>query len=321
MSMPANIVRSPSYPSTPLNTAIEQVGKIEAQYRSSQVDREVAGKILGYSGLNGPSAKTLAALAHYGLVERAGKGEMRVTARAQAILHPESPAERLEHLRAAALEPDLFREMQEKWPGIIPPEDGIETYLSRKGFNRTAIRPAARAYLETLLFLKQEGANESHGPRAAKVENAAQPNGDDGKITYGGARVGDWIDYESAGAIVNQEPMRVRAVSEDGAWVFVDGSETGLEMEQAIVTEPPVEEAAKRERPTLPLPKREDADQPRPGSRRAIFPLDEGDVTLVFPEGLSASGLTDLGDYLNIFLKKERAKAGKQKPGDPEGAA
>lgn len=168
MSMPANIVRSPSYPSTPLGQAVEQVGKIEGQYRSSQVDRAVAAKLLGYSGLNGPSAKALAALAHYGLVERAGKGEMRVTPRAQAILHPDSAAERLEHLRAAALEPNLFRELQERWPGLIPPEDGVETHLSRKGFNQTAIRPAARAYLETLLFLKQEGVTESYSPEPSE---------------------------------------------------------------------------------------------------------------------------------------------------------
>src|SRR5690349_237159 len=69
-------VRSPSYPVWSLSDAVTAVGKIEAQYRMSKVDREVAAKIIGYSGLSGPANKALAALGQYGLVERAGKGEM-----------------------------------------------------------------------------------------------------------------------------------------------------------------------------------------------------------------------------------------------------
>ncbi|QQN75037.1 hypothetical protein [Croceicoccus sp. YJ47] len=58
--------------------------------------------------------------------------------------------------------------------------------------------------------------------------------------------------------------------------------------------------------PKLPLPKEEHDDQTGIGMRKAMFPLDEGDVTLIFPEGISADGLGDLADYLEIFLKKER---------------
>jgi hypothetical protein len=39
-----------------------------------------------------------------------------------------------------------------------------------------------------------------------------------------------------------------------------------------------------------------------------VFPIDEGDVTLIFPEGISPTGLLDLGEYLDIFLKKEARK-------------
>jgi len=156
-------VRSPSYPVWPLSDAVTAVGKIEAQYRLSKVDREAAVKLIGYSGLSGPSNKALAALAQYGLVERAGKGEMRVTPRARAILHPDSDDEKRQELQAAAFEPKLFRELQERWPGIIPPEEGVVLFLNRKGFNQSAIRPAAKAYLQTLLYLEEFGASESHG--------------------------------------------------------------------------------------------------------------------------------------------------------------
>ena len=312
-------IRSPSYPNTALPAAIEQVRKIEAQYRLSPVDREVAAKVLGYSGLNGPSNKALAALAHYGLVERAGKGEMRVTARAQALLHPDNEEERRQQLREAALAPKLFRELQDRWPNMIPPEEGVVSHLSRKGFNQNSLRPAARAFINTLLFLEQAGASESHGPEASGVNNGGQPS--IGEITeihvMGGARVGDWIDYDSGGSVANPEPMRVRAVSDDGKWVFVDDSETGLEMDQVIVREGPEGAEEKAERPTLPLPRK--ADEPPPGSRKAIFPVLEGDVTLIFPSEITADGLEVLSAYLEVFLQKEIKD--KKKPSASGGAS
>lgn len=42
------------------------------------------------------------------------------------------------------------------------------------------------------------------------------------------------------------------------------------------------------------------------GSRKAVFPLTEGDVTLIFPADLSPSALEELGDYLEIFLRKAK---------------
>lgn len=166
-------VRSPSYPIMSLSDAITAVRKIEAQYRSAKVDREVAAKIVGYSGLSGPANKALAALAQYGLVERAGKGEMRVSARARAILHPDDANEKRRELHAAAFEPRLFQDLQERYPNMTPPEDGVVSYLNRLGFNQTAIRPAVKAYLQTLLFLEEQGAIESHGSESAEAPQVA----------------------------------------------------------------------------------------------------------------------------------------------------
>lgn len=174
---PDGRVRSPSYPVMSLADAISSVHKIEGQYRSSKVDRGIAAKMIGYSSLSGPANKALAALAQYGLVERAGKGEMRVTSRARAILHPNSEEEKRHELQAAAMEPALFREMQERWPNMIPPEEGVISYFNRRGFNPSAIRPAARAYLQTLLYLEEEGVSESHGAagHAGAADSANEP--------------------------------------------------------------------------------------------------------------------------------------------------
>jgi hypothetical protein len=55
-------------------------------------------------------------------------------------------------------------------------------------------------------------------------------------------------------------------------------------------------------------------DQIPDGMRREVITLDEGDVVITFPEGLSADSFDDLSDYLALFIKKmqRRAKAKEQ---------
>jgi hypothetical protein len=172
-------IRSPSYPNMPLREAIEAIGKIEKPYRASPIDRSNAVKLIGYSSLSGPANKALAALAAYGLLERAGKGEARVTERARDILHAESEAQRKARLIEAAMEPALYRELRERFADIpVPPIDGVITHLNRKGFNPNAVRPAAKAFLETMSYLQEVGATDSHGLSGSSEgasDNEAEP--------------------------------------------------------------------------------------------------------------------------------------------------
>lgn len=234
MTDAAQPIRSPSYPGVSLAEALDSVRKIEQGYRTSKVDRVVAAKLIGYSSLSGAAAKALASLAQYGLVERAGKGELRVAERALGILHPDTAQEKEANLRLAAFEPPLFRELQERYPNIVPPEDGIITYLNRKGFNQSAIRPAVKAYLQTLQYLKEAVAID-RGIVGKTNEIVAEQNDSKDGAKFGGARVGDLIQWEVDGVLQPEAPMRVRLVTPDGNWVAVEGSETGLPMEQVIV--------------------------------------------------------------------------------------
>ena len=139
----------------------------------------------------------------------------------------------------AAIEPNLFRELQERFPDMIPPEDGVETYLNRQGFNQTAIRPATKAFLQTLLFLKESGVSESHGNDAADDADSNQSNEANKETKFGGAQAGDLIQWEIDGNLQMETPMRVRLVDEvDGRqFVAVEDSETGIPMEQVVVQE------------------------------------------------------------------------------------
>ncbi|MEE4119752.1 MAG: hypothetical protein V2I65_12110 [Paracoccaceae bacterium] len=297
-------IRSPSYPSMALSDAVDAVRKIEAEYVGSAVDREIAAKLIGYSSLSGPANKALAALAAYGLVERAGKGMMKVSARARAILHPDSEDEKKENLRAAAFEPRLFQDIKERFPDIaVPPEEGVITYLRREGFNPSAVRPAAKAFLQTVAFVETLRESDSHVPDGDAGAESVSP---DDETTFGGASVGDLIQWESQGALQFETPRRVRWVSDDGDWLVVEGSDTGIPMSQVTV-----ERSGAKEAPPIPpeQPRAQAEAPPAAGQRKAVFPVSEGDVTFLFPDGMTEDGIEELEAYLDVFLKKEKRKA------------
>ena len=79
--------RSPQYPSLSLPQSIDMVVKLHKANRTSVITRETAAKDMGYSGLTGRSLTVIAALAQFGLVEKAGKGDIKVSRRAVDILH------------------------------------------------------------------------------------------------------------------------------------------------------------------------------------------------------------------------------------------
>lgn len=76
----------------------------------------------------------------------------------------ELDAQRNARLHEAATEPALYRELRERFSGIaVPPEDGVITYLNRQGFNPNSVRNVAKAFLETMSYLEELSATDSHG--------------------------------------------------------------------------------------------------------------------------------------------------------------
>ena len=165
------------------------------------------------------------------------------------------------------------------------------TYLNRQGFNPTAVRPAAKAFLGTMVYLQELGAIESHG-LALESESGSGGSADDG-TTYGGAQVGDLVQWESQGAFQFETPRRVRFVTDDGLWVAVEGSETGVPMEQVIVEERG--DAGNPRPPHIPLVQGGSDHAADAGGTDLRFKLGKGKVVRVSsPEELGASELEKL---------------------------
>lgn len=172
--------RSPNYPNLSLPDAIARVRRVFDHDRRAPLDREVVARHMGYSGLSGASDKTIGSIMQYGLLERVGKGEIRVSQIAVDIFHPDNPSDRRRALLTAAHMPTLFRSLRERFPQGIPSADALRSYLVRQNFLNRAIAPVISAYTETCQFLEQENALESGGvPRDFVSSSAPDDLGDD----------------------------------------------------------------------------------------------------------------------------------------------
>lgn len=172
--------QSPGYPQFALPKAIAGVRKIFAADRRSVIDREVAQKHIGYSGQNGAADKALATLLHFGLLEKAGKGQVRVTQCAVDIIHPEDETARRRALAQAAFSPQIYKDLRARFGDHVS-ETALHSYLVRENFLDRAMGPVSNGYLETVRFVEQEKAFESDGNQRREGEESdpTEPDGND----------------------------------------------------------------------------------------------------------------------------------------------
>ena len=155
--------QSPGYPSFPLEKAILLASQVFEKDRKNLIDREVAAQHMGYSGISGASDKALSTLAHFRLVEKSGKGQLKVTQTLVDILHPDSKEDKRVALKESGLAPAIFHEIYERFSDGAPSEGALKSWLTREGFFDRAINPVSKAYLETIQYLEQSKAFESGG--------------------------------------------------------------------------------------------------------------------------------------------------------------
>ncbi len=258
--------KSPKYPNYPLSTAIENIRKVYNADRTAALPREVIAKHLGYSGLSGASDATIATLVQYGLLERTGKAEMRVTKLALDLLIPENDQQKQYAINRAALMPPLFTEIWNHFDHRVPSQEALKTYLLRREFHDRAIDPVTRSFEPTIAMMKQQNEIGSGGlPEDKSGESAASMNDSAAELEDRPVvSVGDFIQWESAGVLQFKEPQRVRWISEDAEWLAIEGSNTGIPMSEVTIEQRPVRAA-----PPIPPPEqngtKDQAEQPSAG--------------------------------------------------------
>lgn len=228
-------IKSPKYPNFPLGSAIEHIRKVYNADRTAALPREVIARHLGYSGLSGASDATIATIGQYGFLDRTGKGEMKVSQLAVDIIVPESETQRQTAINRAALNPPLFSDIWNHFSQRVPSAEALRTYLLRREFHDRAIDPVMRSFEPTMAMMKQPNETASGGPDKQEDRGSTSPRPGIGER----ASVGDYVQWETQGALRFDEPKRVRWVSEDGNWLAVDGSDTGIPMSEVNVEQRP----------------------------------------------------------------------------------
>lgn len=107
--------------------------------------------------------KVLSALLQFALLEKTGKGDVKVTQLAVDILHGIEPEDREEAMLEAAFSPPLFKSIRDRFPDGIPSENAIRSYLIKQEFLDAAIGPVINSFKETCRAVEHIRESDSHG--------------------------------------------------------------------------------------------------------------------------------------------------------------
>lgn len=118
--------RSRSYPAYDLRGCVDWAGAVRAKLGSGRCDRESVAQATGSVGITGTSQRKLAALQYFGLMKRDSDGYYVLTPLSERILRPTEEHEKAEALLEAFMQPELFRELIERFrpdgrvPAMLP---------------------------------------------------------------------------------------------------------------------------------------------------------------------------------------------------------
>jgi hypothetical protein len=288
--------RSPAYPFINLETAIKRAREFYKEEQRNSAHLKVAVKHWGYEAKSSGGIQTAAALIAFGLMRDDGSGDRRklqLTKNAILIILDDRPdsAEREQAIKLAALTPKIHQELWKKFSGRLPSDEQLRHTLLLEWdspFNENTVIGFIKEFRDTIRFANLSDFDTVTADVSdANIEGSAYV-----------PQVGDYVQWESAGALQFREPARVREISADGQFAFVEGSATGLPVGQLMREKGPlIAGSPLPPAPRVPLsinkPVHED-----------VFSLSEGRVVIQWPSPLSAESIQDLKDWLKIVERK-----------------
>ena len=108
--------RSSAYPAVSLKKAVETAVILSDKLGSGPYSREAVAQALGYKGVSGASAVKVAALVHFGLLNRKGSSYHQSNL-SKRILVPKTEEDKKIATAEALLTPTLYAKLSEKYSG------------------------------------------------------------------------------------------------------------------------------------------------------------------------------------------------------------
>ena len=250
--------RSPPYPYVGLGKALSKAEQLYAAVRHHAAALPTAAKAWETGPKSSATLQSAAALIQFGLLDDEGSGDSRklkLTPLALKIVMDKRPdsAERATAIKEAALNPKIFSELF----GSFGTADGIDDALlvhalvservqrGKAPYSEDSAGDVLRVYRDTLGFA---GLTVSDTQADEDSSQTPAPTGTISQSTL--AKVGDFVQWVSGGAVQFAEAQKVRAISDDGDWAFVEGSKTGIARSELEIVQAP---KVNRVPPTLPL--------------------------------------------------------------------
>ncbi len=202
--------RSVAYPVVSLNEAIDFGTKLRNSLGLGPYSRDEAARALGHSKLTGPAARKVAALVHYGLLERSGNTYIQ-SQLSQDIFKPTSNEHKTAVIRKAAIRPKLFQKICERFGGQALPSM-LRSILTREGVSENVADEVAQIFTETMRFAELlvngvlikidiESENDNNLGRIV-LNNSALGSVEEGQVSPGSKPIennNDFIFFEFAG--------------------------------------------------------------------------------------------------------------------------
>ena len=273
--------RSPPYPYVGLGKAMSKAEQLYNAVRHHAAAMATAAKAWETGPKSSATLQSAAALIQYGLLEDEGSGDARkvkLSPLALKIIMDKRPdsADRAAAVKKAALSPKIFSELFGEYGTAQGIDDALLVHTLtaervQKGkapYSEDSAAEVLRVYQDTLAYAgladSDKQADEGEAPASLPIvpPAAREP-----------AKVGDFVQWVSAGVVQFAEPKRVRAVSDDSEWAFVEGSKTGIAMAELETVTPP---KPNRAPPTLALPEEDPTVYDR------ADPRDEGRMKVVW---------------------------------------
>lgn len=298
--------RSPAYPGINLKTAITRARELYEQDKLNSVPITIAVKRWGFKEKSSGGLIATAALKSFGLIKDSGTGKDRrvqISEEARRILLDQRPesTERDETIKQAALKPKIHQLLWKKWGADLPPDDTFSHELIFElNFNENSVKDFIKEYRDTIRFAK-----------LTSSDTLSSNEEDKNEIT-----VGDYVQWESQGVYQFTEPSRVTGFSDEGSYVFVEGTNTGIPFDQLLKVDPPPGGKSYEGASVPPINPSFKPAQAKPGMNNATLPLDEGPVIIQWPTKMSQESYEDFKTWLDLIARK--AKRAVEKPEDQE---
>jgi hypothetical protein len=289
--------RSPAYPAVNLAQAIKRADEFYRHELKNPASFSTVSAHWGFKPTSSGALLTAAALKSFGLVnelESTTGRTLQVSPLGLKIVADKRPesVERDAAIKEAALRPKIHALIWRRWNGTLPSDTELSYRLENEwDFNVNSIPGVIKELRDTISFAKLSASDS--------VSQGVEDSHEDEEHTV---KIGDFVQWEPQGILQFREPRQVSRLSDDGQFVFVDGSPTGMPIAEVSVEEPP----ANAPKPPLVTPLRV-ITRNSGGSttvRQDVFSLTEGEVVLNWPTPLSQESITEFTDWLELVKRK-----------------